>query len=310
MKAFITGINGFVGKHLSEFLLSKGFEVTGTDLTDGFDGNSNVKYYKLDVLDADKLKQIMNDIKPDVIFHLAAISSVQVCEEKPELARKIVIEGTNNLLSACVKNKINPTIIITSSAHVYGIPEYTPIDELHPLKPVTAYGKSKLEQENTALNFFKRYGLKVIISRSFNHIGPGQATGFVCSDFAKQIAEIEKGLIQPEIHVGDLSSKRDFTDVRDIVDAYVMLAEKGKPGEIYNIGRGKAYSIQEILEKMISKSSIKIRIEKSKLKKSAIPIFVADNRKFKNLTGWKPKIGIDKSLTDIINYWIDLISSL
>jgi len=309
MKALITGVNGFVGGHLSSFLLSKGFEVFGTDRSSN-GVTKGVKVFIVDVTNKEGVNNLIRDIKPDFVFHLAAVSSVKTCKENPELTKQVNVVGTENLLSACVKNKINPNILITSSAHVYGIPKHLPIDESHPVGPVNEYGSSKLDQENASLKFYSENGLNIIISRSFNHIGPNQGTGFVCSDFAKQIAEIEKGFKKPEILVGDLSSKRDFTDVRDIVKAYVLLLEKGKAGDIYNIGSGKGYSIKEILDKLVllSESDINIVEDKSLFRNNDIPVLVANNKKFTSLTSWKPEIGIDKSLKDILNYWRSVIN--
>lgn len=308
MRALITGVNGFVGGHLSAFLLSKGFEVFGAD-SGGDCKLEGVKFFTVDITDAVKVNDLVKVSKPDFVFHLAAVSSVKACKDNPKLAKRVNVFGTENLISACVNNRINPKILIISSAHVYGIPKYLPIDESHPVGPVNEYGASKLEQENASLKFFDREKMHIIISRSFNHIGLNQGKGFVCSDFAKQIAEIEKGLKKPEIKVGDLNSKRDFTDVRDIVRAYVLLLQKGKAGEIYNIGSGKEYSIKEILDKLValSKSNIKIVEDGSLFRKSDIPILVADNSKFVGLTGWKPEISIDRSLSDILDYWRSVV---
>lgn len=302
MKALITGVNGFVGSYLSNFLVDNGFQVFGTDLTEKNSGKFS--FFKADITEKEEISNIIKKIRPDLIFHLAGIASPSACEKNPELAGKVNVSGTENLLYACVENKINPRILITSSAYVYGVPKYTPIDENHPANPVNEYGKSKLEQEKVALRFFKELGIKSIISRSFNHIGPGQALGFVCSDFAKQIADIEKGGIKPEIHVRNLSPVRDFTDVRDIANAYLLLIENGKPGEIYNIGSGKGILIRDILNKLIGMSSKKIRViqDKSEINDS-VPVLIADNKKLVKLTGWKPKISIDESLRDILEYW-------
>ena len=304
MKALITGVNGFVGGHLSTLLLNKGFEVFGTDRF-GDSNVSNVKVFSVDITDVAGMDSLLKNVRPDFIFHLAAISSVQVCRANPELTRKVNIEGTENLMRACLKNKINPKILIVSSAQVYGIPKHVPIDESHPTNPVNEYGESKLEQEKVSLRFFKEHKLNVIISRSFNHIGPNQGAGFVCSDFAKQIVEVEKGLRKPIIRVGNVDSKRDFTDVRDIVKAYLLLLEKGVAGEVYNLGSGNGYSIKEILDKLIAQSNIKPEIieDKSLFRKSEILTLIADNRKFVKLTGWSQKIDIEMSLRDILHYW-------
>lgn len=307
MKALVTGVNGFVGGHLSNFLIKEGFEVFGADRIDT--KITGLTFFKVDITNKREVFNLIKESNPDLIFHLAAISSVKACIENPQLTKNVNITGTENLLLSCIENNINPKVLIPSSAHVYGIPKYTPIDETHPVNPVNEYGKSKLEQEKASLKLFKEYNLNIIISRSFNHIGTNQPTGFVCSDFAKQVAEIEKGLIKPEIHVGNLSPIRDFSDVRDIIRAYLLLLEKGKPGEIYNIGSGVGYTIKEVLDKLIAKLTSKINIieDKSLFRKSEIPTLIANNKKFVDLTGWKPTFTLDKSLTDILNYWRSII---
>lgn len=307
MKALITGANGFVGGHLVDLLLKNGFELFGLDRS-----KSDIKWVKsfnADITDEKEVSRVIKECVPDYIFHLAAISSVKLCSENPELARKVNVTGTESIIRACAKNGINPTILVTSSAYVYGVPQHTPIDENHPTNPIDPYGKSKLEQENISLKLFEETGIKVIISRSFNHIGSNQGTGFACSDFAKQIAEIEKGISKPEIHVGNLNPKRDFSDVRDIVKAYLLLLQKGKPGEVYNIGSGKSYSMRHILDVMLSKSTAKIKIveDKDKFRKAEIPILEANNKKFTDLTGWKPEFSIEQSLSDVLDYWRHIV---
>jgi GDP-4-dehydro-6-deoxy-D-mannose reductase len=303
MRALVTGINGFAGGHLANFLIKKNFKVFGVDRIET--KIRGIIFFKIDITNKGEVSNLIKDSNPDLIFHLAAVSSVKACKENPQSTKNVNIIGTENLLSACIKNNINPKILIPSSAHVYGIPEYTPIDEMHPVNPINEYAKSKFEQENVSLKFFKEHNLNVIISRSFNHIGPNQPTGFVCSDFAKQIAEIEKELIKPEIHVGDLSPIRDFSDVRDIIRAYLLLLEKGKSGEKYNVGSGIGYTIKEILTKLIEKSISKINIieDKSLFRKSEIPTLIANNKKFVDITNWKPEFSIDQSLKDILDYW-------
>jgi GDP-4-dehydro-6-deoxy-D-mannose reductase len=308
MRALITGINGFVGGHLSNLLLKNGFEVYGTDI----ENKSKVKrveYFQANIVDKEVTSNLIKKSRPELIFHLAAISSIKICKENPQLAKKVNVIGTANLLSACVKHKINPKILITSSAQVYGIPKYIPIDESHSANPINEYGKSKLEQEDISLKFYENHSLNVLISRSFNHIGPNQATGFVCSDLAKQIAEIEKGLKKPEILVGNLSSQRDFTDVRDVVRAYLLLLKRGNPGEIYNIGKGIGYAIKEILNGLLKKSTANVKVvkDKSLTRKTDIPVLVANNNKFVSLTQWNPKFSIDDSLNDILEYWRNLV---
>jgi GDP-4-dehydro-6-deoxy-D-mannose reductase len=303
MKVFITGINGFVGKHLSNFLLSKEFEVSGIDISDNFEGDNKVKYYKTNILDFDKLKQIINEIKPDLIFHLAGFSSVKMSFEQPELCKKINVSGTKNLLDSILEAKTNSKLLIISSADVYGIPKSIPISETAELNPISPYGESRKEQEELCEEYKEK--LQIIISRSFPHIGPDQKSIFVVADFAKQIAEIEKEIREPIIEVGNLEVKRDFTDVRDMVKSYLLALEKGQPREIYNICSAKAYSIKQILDILLSMTDIKIEIKQdpNKIRKSDIPVLVGDNSKFVNQTGWHPEIPIEKTLKDILAYW-------
>jgi len=303
MNAFITGINGFVGKHLSNFLLSKGFSVSGMDITEAFD--DKIKYYKCDILNPDAINKVITDSKPDFIFHLAGFTSVKKSFEQPELCTKLNVEGTRNLLDAVINAGINPKILVISSAEIYGIPKSVPISEDSAINTISPYGESKKEQEKACLEYYEKHGLNIIISRSFSHIGPGQEPTFVVSDFAKQIADIERKNREPVIKVGNLEVKRDLTDVRDIVKAYLIAVEKCKPGEVYNICSANSYSIREILDKLLSFAKIKIEIKQEhlRMRPNDIPVLEGDNNKFMSLTGWSPKIPIEKTLQDILNYW-------
>lgn len=305
---FITGINGFVGKYLSELLLSKGFEVYGIDRSDSIE-NNKINYFRVDLLDSNKIKQIIEKIKPEIIFHLAGFSSVKKSFEQPEICKKINITGTKNLLDAILDSDINPKILIISSADVYGIPKSTPILETAEINPTSPYAESRKEQEELCLEYYNKYNLNIIISRSFPHIGPGQQPIFVTSDFAKQIAEIEKGIKEPIIKVGNIEARRDFTDVRDIVRAYLLAVQKCKSGEIYNICSNNLYSIKEILDKLLSfsKINIKIELDSAKIRPNDIPVLQGDNSKFKQQTKWSPKISIEKTLKDILNFWRAII---
>jgi len=305
MKAFITGVNGFVGKHLSNFLLSKGFEVSGMGLSDRYEGDNEISYYQADLLDFDKLKQIIDEIKPEIMFHLAGFTSVKKSFEQPELCKKVNVKGTKNILDAVISSKINPKILVISSAEVYGVPKSIPIPETAKPNPVTPYGQSKKEQEELCLDYYSEYNLNIIISRSFPHIGPGQQPIFVVSDFAKQIIEVEKGDKNPIIKVGNLGIKRDLTDVRDIIEAYLLAVKKCKPGEIYNICSNKSYSIKYVLDKLLSLVQVEIKIEQdpTRLRPIDIPILQGDNSKFIKVTRWAPKIPIETTLKDTLMYW-------
>lgn len=304
MRSLITGIAGFVGPYLAKYLLNNKHKVFGIDLAKK--KTEKVSSYQIDILDRENLFSIMDEIRPNYVFHLAAQSSVKKSFKQPELTKKINVDGTKNLLNSILNAKINSTILMVSSAQIYGLPKQIPIIEQHPLSPSSPYAKSRLEQEKLALDYCKKHSMKIVIIRSFNHTGPGQPAEFVCSDFAKQIVEIERGLRKPLIKVGNLKAKRDFTDVRDIVKGYLLALEKGKVGECYNLCSGKAYSIEEIFRLLIKISNCKgIKIEKDpkKMRPSDMPILLGDNSKFRKQTGWKPEIQIEQTLKDIMGYW-------
>jgi GDP-4-dehydro-6-deoxy-D-mannose reductase len=295
MKALITGINGFVGPHLKQHLINNGFEVFGTDISNG-----ELVDYSVDLLDKQAVYDLISKITPDFIFHLAAQSSVKLSFIKSELTREINVTGTKNLLDA-VKSLIpDSKILVVGSADVYGIPDETPLTENSKLNPISPYGESKLEQEKLALN----YGLNLVISRSFTHTGPGQKPIFVCSDFAKQIVEIEKGK-EAVINVGNIDVRRDFTDVRDMVRAYLLALEKCNFNEVYNICSGNTYSLRKILDMLLAMSDKEIQIKEdpTKLRKKDILLMEGDNSKFIEITGWKAEISLEQTLKDLLDYW-------
>ena len=195
--------------------------------------------------------------------------------------------------------------MFVSTADIYGRPKKLPMDEEHTVNLTSPYSKSKYEAEKLCLNYHKNHNLNVVISRSFNHIGPKQSIGFVTSDFAKQIADIEKGDTKQVIRVGNLDAERDFTDVRDMAKAYVKLIEKGKPAEVYNICSGKAVKINDLLNMMLKQSSknIKVKIDKDKFRPVEVPVLYGSYEKFNALTAWKPTIQLEQTLKDILNYW-------
>ncbi len=302
MKAFITGIGGFVGKYLAEHLLANGFKVYGIDRQE-----SSIKECSIeacDILDKEKLSAVVERLKPDAIFHLAALSSVSKSFEAAKETKRVNVEGTRNLLDAVAAAKISPIILVVSSLQIYGKPDRLPIREDASLRPASPYAESKAEQERLCREYGDKKKLKIIISRSFNHTGPGQSADFVWPSFAKQIAEIEAGK-RKELNVGNLDVERDFSDVRDIVKAYLLAIKKCKPGEIYNICSGKAYNIGKMLDVMKSYSTAKVKVvvDSSRVRKEDVPVLYGDNSKFAKATGWKPEIPFEKTLKDILEYW-------
>lgn len=298
--AFITGITGFVGQHLQEYLKNKNFEVYG--LVKNNVSVHDKRTFTCDILDHKKVSMIVDEVQPELIFHLAAQSSVSYSWVEPQLTYDVSVEGTRNLFDAVVKARINPRILLVSSSEVYGIPQELPVSETHPLNPSSPYAKAKVKMEEVC----KQYSLDVIISRSFNHTGPGQRPSFVCSDFAKQIVEIKIGLREPVIYVGNLDIKRDFTDVRDVAMAYLFALEKGVTGEVYNICSGNLYMIRDILGILTDTSevdNIEIKKDLKKFNPNDIPLISGNNKKFCKQTGWGPKIPMTRTLKDLFEYW-------
>ncbi len=307
MKALVTGADGFVGPYLIGELLSQGYTAVGTYNAQPSSYIEGVEYHSMDILKPDEISSVFEEEQPDVIFHLAAISDVRFSIDHAQLTKKVNEEGTKNILDAALGLEKKPTVLVIGSAHVYGIPQKVPISEDHPLHADTPYAESKIAAERLAAEYTKK-GLKVVVARSFNHIGPGQTENFVTSAFAKQIAEIEGGA-DPIMKVGDLSAKRDFTDVRDIVRAYVLAVQKCDGGTPYNICSRNAFSMQEILDKLLSLSKVKVSVEQdpARMRPSDIPLLQGDASLFCSKTGWKPAIDLDKSLSDILDYWRERI---
>lgn len=305
MRALITGVNGFVGKYLSKYLLEQGYTVYGTVIENDI-SMDNVKIEKMNLLNKQEVVETIKSINPDQVYHLAGQSSVALSWKNPTLTMDVNINGTINLLDAIRENNINAKVLIIGSSDEYGIikPGQCPIKEENLLNPASPYAISKMTQEQIAKLYINSYKMNLIMVRAFNHIGPMQGKNFVVSDFASKIAEIEKGA-EPVIKVGNLEAYRDFTDVRDIVRGYVMLMEKGIIGEVYNIGSGNPYKIQDILDILLSLSKIKIKVEidPDKLRPSDVPIIQCDNSKIKAHVNWEPKYDIRNTLKDTLDYW-------
>jgi len=312
MKALITGISGFAGSYLAEFLLYKGYEVFGTfydkstfSNLDGF--IDKITLYQCDIRNYDSLKKIINKIKPDELYHLAAISFVPTSLKDPKLSFDTNLYGTLNLYQVIIELKFNPKILFVGSADEYGVVNENdlPIKEECSLRPMNPYSISKVSADFLSYTYFKNYNLNIIRVRPFNHIGPRQSPEFVCSSFAKQIAEIEKGLKEPMIKVGNLEAKRDFTDVRDMVRAYWFAMQKGETGEVYNICSGRVVRIKELLNNLLGLSSKNIEILKDlqRMRPSDNPILLGDFAKFRKKSGWKPEIFLNKTFGDILDYW-------
>jgi len=307
MKALIIGAAGFVGSYLIDELANNDYEVIATKLQSEELQLQCCEIFNLNILAEEDISAILEKTRPDVIFHLAALSSVALSWKKPALTIDINIKGAINLLEAVRALDYKPRVLLIGSGEEYGrvAEEENPINEQHQTHPANIYAASKACQNMLGKIYADAYDLDIVMVRAFNHIGPGQSADFVISDFCKQIAEIEKGINEPIIHVGNLSVKRDFTDVRDIVRAYRLLSINGNKGEVYNIGSGKAREIKEMLDVIINNSAIDIKIEinKSKYRPVDVPIIEADMNKVADCTGWKPEIDFNSTIVDTLQFW-------
>jgi GDP-4-dehydro-6-deoxy-D-mannose reductase len=316
MKVLITGIAGFVGSHLADFLIQKKHKIYGTCLAcEPLDNIVHIKkrinLSECDITDFKSLKKLINRIKPDRIYHLAGFSSVGESFTRPLDVVDINVRSTLYMLDILRKIKKRIKLLVVSSSDVYGKVKTKdlPIKETHPLNPVSPYGASKACADLLAYQYHQSYGILVIRTRSFNHTGPRQRLGFVVPDFASQIAKIDQGISRAIMKVGNLSAKRDISDVRDVVKAYYLLMEKGKPGEAYNVCSGKAYRIETLLSTLLRFSTKDIKVsKKGKTRPAEIPVLLGDNAKIKKELGWKPRISIHKTLKDTLDYWKDMYS--
>jgi len=314
MRVLITGITGFAGSHLADYILEThpGIEVHG--LVRWRSRMENIRHirgrihlHEADLKDMVSLKKALDEVKPDRIFHLAAQSFVPTSWRCPAETFAINSIGQINLFEAILALDIHPRIQIAGSSEEYGLvhPDEVPMKETNPLRPLSPYAVSKVAQDLLGYQYFRSYGLDVVRTRGFNHTGPRRGEVFICSDFARQIADIEQKRRAPLISVGNLEAKRDFTDVRDTVHAYWLSLEKGEAGEVYNIGTGTAYSGREILDMLLALSEAKVRIEvdPQRLRPSDVMILLADSSKFRRISGWEPRIPLQQSLKDLLDYW-------
>jgi len=314
MRALITGITGFAGSHLAEYLLAEqpDVEVYGTHRWRSRMDNvehlrSKVKLLEADLRDYTSMHAALERSRPDVIFHLAAQSFVPSSWTAPNETLTTNVSGQTNLFEAVRALRLDPVIQIACSSEQYGLvlPGETPIKETNPLRPLSPYAVSKVAQDYLGYQYFQSYGLKVVRTRGFNHTGPRRGHVFVTSNFCSQVAAIELGLQEPVIRVGNIDAIRDFTDVRDMVRAYWLAVTRAKPGEVYNIATGSGIAIREMLQRLIALGNVEVTIETDpeRLRPSDVEILIGDASKFKADTGWEPRIPFDQTLRDLLDYW-------
>lgn len=309
MKVLITGAGGFVGKHLIKRLQDNHHDVVALGL--GCDAEEfrkkNISLYTVDILNETAVKQCMESEKPDAVIHLAAISNVPLAWEKPGLTAEVNVKGTINVLLAFAHANPKGVFLNIGSSDEYGLTakKGIPLTEDMPCQPQNPYAISKLCAEQMVLQMGKKFGVKVISTRSFNHFGPGQAKGFVVSDFASQIAEIERGEREPVMKVGDLTAWRDFSYVGDVVDAYARLLEKDAPAGVYNVCSGKAVQVEEILKALLSMAKAEIRVERDekRFRPAEVPYFVGDADKIRATMDGKPQSSIYDEIAKSLSCW-------
>jgi GDP-4-dehydro-6-deoxy-D-mannose reductase len=313
----ITGVGGFVGKHLSRHLLAQpNTTVHGTTFlpTERHPelAEMGVTLTQVELTDFDKVQAVLNESAPDQIYHLAAQSFVPISFEAPWETLSNNIHSQLNILHGLARSgNVSTRVLVIGSGEAYGPvpPEDVPIHENQPLLPTSPYSVSKVTQDMLGLQYFLSHNLHIIRVRPFNHIGPGQSKRFVVSDFANQIATIEAGLEKPIMRVGNLAAQRDFTDVRDVVRAYHLLLEKGEPGEVYNVGTGKARSIQQLLDALLNLTDapIEVKVDTARFRPVEVPIIACDARKLRQQTGWEPQYAFEETLAAVLDDWRDRV---
>lgn len=310
MKVLVTGAGGFVGRHLLNKLLMKKNKVVAINRKNNiFLSSLDIPVYETDILDFDTILNCIRKEKPDVLIHLAAQSNVGISWDKPISTVSTNIEGSLNLYKAFFEVNPNGRFINIGSSDEYGLTAKLgiPLVEEMECKPQNPYSISKYCIEQMLLQLAKKDTVNVISTRSFNHFGPYQNTGFVISDFASQIAKIKKKLVENKIFVGDLSAARDFLYIDDVVDAYIKIVENKIPNGVYNISSGVAIKIEYILNKLIeiSNMNIEVIIDKKKFRTAEVKVFVGNSDKLKKLVGWEPIIGFDDGLRKTFDYWVN-----
>jgi len=316
LRVFVTGATGFVGNHFLDLLRKEEAEIFGICFPEDpepekYPPKSRIK--KADICKEKDIEKHLEESKPDFVLHLAAVSNVGQSWKRRMETFEVNIIGTLNLLEAVRKQASHARILFISSSDVYGLPQSSPrlLKESDPVQPVSPYAFTKLSGERLCRFYSQIEDLDIVTARSFPHTGPGQNPHFVCSDWANQIARIEIGLSSPLIKVGNIDIRRDFLDVRDVVKAYFSLLKKGGTGQVYNVSSSESISLKRVLGVLLENTEVKIDVKRdeSKMRKVDIPVLVGDNRKIRDEISWSPKIPLEQTLLDLLQYWRDVYHS-
>lgn len=318
MRTLVTGASGFAGSHLCEYLLEQaGWEVYALCYaacsTENLDPvREHLTLLSGDLMDREWTVRTLAEVRPEAIYHLAGLSSPAASFADPAGTLSNNIIAQVHLFQGVLQAGIDPVIVIIGSGEEYGLvrPEEVPVNEDTPLRPANPYAVSKVAQDFLALQYHYSHGLRTVRLRPFNHIGPRQAPGFVTADFAGQLAEIEAGKREPVLRVGNLSARRDFTDVRDMVRGYFLAATHGEAGQVYNLGSGVGHSIAEILETLLGLCHVVVRVETDpgRMRPSDLPVLICDSSRFRRQTGWEARIPLEQTLRDILDYWRERVT--
>jgi len=308
----ITGVSGFVGSHLAEYLLDRGYSVAGTHLVDKSLENlagfaDRIELFQIDLRQKESVRRALNAAQPKWLFHLAAFSSVGFSFQRPEEALINNFVSTLNVLETVREMPVRPKVLMVSSSDIFGKVDkkWLPLKGKEPWAPRSPYAASKGAADLIGQAYFHSFKIPVYHALAFNHTGPKQGPGFAVPDFASQIAQIEAGAAQPVLSVGNLKSRRDFSDVRDVVRGYELVLKKGEPGEVYTFCSGKDIPVERVLRMLLrlSKVRIKVKSDPARQRPSEIPVLRGDFSKAKRELGWKPSIKLEKTLADTLNYW-------
>lgn len=314
MRVLITGVTGFVGSHAAEFALAQGAEVFGACRWRSNPENieslrTRLLLVEADLRDQSSVTELLENTRPDYILHLAGQSQVMASWHAPAETLQTNVIGQVHLLEAIRhRGAPFPRVLVVGSSEEYGLVQENelPVTEDQQLRPLSPYAVSKIAQDLLAHQYFRSYGIPCLRARAFNHDGPRRGEVFVTSAFARQIAEIELGLREPVILVGNLKARRDYTDVRDIVRGYWMLLERGLPGEVYNLCSGRSHSIREVLDFFLAQATVRdieVREDPARLRPSDVPNLYGSAAKIHAAIGWAPSIPLEQTLKDVLNYW-------
>ena len=314
-RALIIGAAGFVGSYLIDHIQKHCvWSIVVTKMPQERLTLQGADVCDLDIMDPAAITELLEEKRPDYIFHLAAQSSVAVSWKNPGLTVDVNIKGSLNVLDAVRKLDYKPRVLLIGSGEEYGHlrQDEVPVGEDNVLRPGNIYAATKACQNMLGAIYARAYGMDVLMVRAFNHVGPNQSPIFVVADFCRQAAEIELGMREPVIRVGNLSARRDFSDVRDVVRAYAALMEKGKAGETYNVGAGKAVEIRRILDMILSlaKKEIRVETDPARMRPVDVPVIEADIRKLQACTGWRTEIPLEKTIEETLNYWRETLRQL